>query len=259
MTWHTNHSTPSTSSQEQEAAFSLTSYLTTLQSERVKSKSTQEMSCSQDSETVSSPASPSGMTYATSTENRGEEQLIFSLEAFPAKTSVLRVKVQELAESVQAYGKNMRDSLKRYNLDLSLPKTHLCFALGDLELSSKTWPRWGIMLDGECSELGLSVRRTRETECGSWPTPTCQETEHPDAVLTSTGRRLSKDGKSSHSLNLADSVMRVGAPIQPKGQLNPSWVEWLMGWPIGYTDLKPLETDKFRNVQQWHSTFSQKD
>lgn len=32
------------------------------------------------------------------------------------------------------------------------------------------------------------------------------------------------------------------------GQLNPDWVEWLMGWPIGWTDLKPLETDKFR---QW--------
>ena len=30
------------------------------------------------------------------------------------------------------------------------------------------------------------------------------------------------------------------------GQLNPPWVEWLMGWPIGWTDLKPLETAKFQ-------------
>jgi hypothetical protein len=43
------------------------------------------------------------------------------------------------------------------------------------------------------------------------------------------------------------------------GQLNPSWVEWLMGWPIGWTDLKPLVTGKFRSVQPWHSLFSQKD
>jgi len=35
---------------------------------------------------------------------------------------------------------------------------------------------------------------------------------------------------------------------QPGGQLNPTWVEWLMGWPLGWTDLKPLEMDKFR---QW--------
>ena len=28
------------------------------------------------------------------------------------------------------------------------------------------------------------------------------------------------------------------------GQLNPTWVEWLMGWPLGWTELKPLEMDK---------------
>lgn len=32
------------------------------------------------------------------------------------------------------------------------------------------------------------------------------------------------------------------------GQLNPTWVEWLMGWPIGWTDLKPLGMDRF---QEW--------
>lgn len=29
------------------------------------------------------------------------------------------------------------------------------------------------------------------------------------------------------------------------GHLNPEWVEWLMGRPIGWTDLKPLAMDKF--------------
>jgi len=33
---------------------------------------------------------------------------------------------------------------------------------------------------------------------------------------------------------------------QVGGQLNPDWVEWLMGWPIGLTDLKPLAMDRFR-------------
>jgi hypothetical protein len=36
------------------------------------------------------------------------------------------------------------------------------------------------------------------------------------------------------------------------GRLNPQWVEWLMGWPIGHTDLKPSETVKFRSVEQLH-------
>ena len=34
------------------------------------------------------------------------------------------------------------------------------------------------------------------------------------------------------------------------GKLNPTWVEWLMGWPLGWTDLKPLEMDKCHCVQQ---------
>jgi len=34
------------------------------------------------------------------------------------------------------------------------------------------------------------------------------------------------------------------------GKLNPTWVEWLMGWPLGWTDLKPLEMDKSHSVPQ---------
>lgn len=36
------------------------------------------------------------------------------------------------------------------------------------------------------------------------------------------------------------------------GQLNPTWVEWLMGWPLGWTDLQPWATDKYRNAWQRH-------
>jgi hypothetical protein len=37
------------------------------------------------------------------------------------------------------------------------------------------------------------------------------------------------------------------------GALNPNWVEWLMGWPLGWTDLKPLETDRFQKWLDEHS------
>ena len=30
--------------------------------------------------------------------------------------------------------------------------------------------------------------------------------------------------------------------MEGSGSLNPTWVEWLMGYPIGWTDLKDSET-----------------
>lgn len=42
-----------------------------------------------------------------------------------------------------------------------------------------------------------------------YPTPTTQETEHPQAELTETGRRKTGNG-NSHSLNLADTIRTGG-------------------------------------------------
>jgi len=118
--------------------------------------------------------------------------------------------------------------------------------------------------------LGKSVWEAQGKIPPMWPTPTTQEVEHPDMTITETGRRLSKDGKSSHSLGLADSVKMWPTPTasswgnegsqqllekrvndgtitseQKKqmvrgngGKLNPNWVEWLMGFPPGWTDLE---------------------
>jgi hypothetical protein len=60
-----------------------------------------------------------------------------------------------------------------------------------------------------------------------------------------------KSGKSRENDRIDHAVMASDG-----GQLNPEWVEWLMGWPIGLTALKPLETDKFREWQQQHSICS---
>ena len=39
---------------------------------------------------------------------------------------------------------------------------------------------------------------------------------------------------------------------QAGGSLNPTWVEWLMGWPLGWTDLKPLETGRCLQWRRLH-------
>jgi site-specific DNA-cytosine methylase len=41
----------------------------------------------------------------------------------------------------------------------------------------------------------------------------------------------------------------------PGGALNPEWVEWLMGWPLGWTDLKPLAMGRFRQWWLQHGGF----
>ena len=50
--------------------------------------------------------------------------------------------------------------------------------------------------------------------------------------------KLATDGTISSEERTA---MRGG------GKLNPEWVEWLMGWPIGWTALDAQATEWFRN------------
>jgi len=38
--------------------------------------------------------------------------------------------------------------------------------------------------------------------------------------------------------------------------VNPVWGEWFMGFPTGWSDLKPLGTHKYREWLRWHGGFS---
>ena len=75
-----------------------------------------------------------------------------------------------------------------------------------------------------------------------YPTPKCQ-----DAGAALFDRQKDNLGEVVHG----------GIETLPTktARLNPNWVEWLMGWPIGWTDLKPLETDKFRSWLRQHLDF----
>ena len=66
----------------------------------------------------------------------------------------------------------------------------------------------------------LSMRVGEKEQAKSWPTPTTQEIEHDEMELTEKGRRLSKDGQTSHSVGLADSV-RLQPQTKPESQ--KSW------------------------------------
>lgn len=53
--------------------------------------------------------------------------------------------------------------------------------------------------------------------------------------------------------------VRLPTAVSPEGgngsKLNPTWVEWLMGWVPGWTSLEPLPIDDFRrweDEQNWN-------
>jgi DNA (cytosine-5)-methyltransferase 1 len=73
-----------------------------------------------------------------------------------------------------------------------------------------------------------------------WPTPVTR-----DYKDSGSQEALKRARDKRHSPGLA---LLVGA--EGGGQLNPTWTEWLMGWPLGWTELKPLEMDKSHCVQQ---------
>ena len=56
-----------------------------------------------------------------------------------------------------------------------------------------------------------------------------------------------KHGYGSLTMQVKDSPQAVSG-----GKLNPMWVEWLMGWTLGWTDLKPLAMDKSHCAQPQH-------
>jgi hypothetical protein len=234
---------------------------------------TQLAYCAPDRMTKFSRLSRFGMTYKPLTEDRGEELLTSYLADFHAKTSALQERGQESTESDPGCGHIWQELLARYDQDTSTWRTPQCSLLEDSIEFSGTWPRWGLMQDGVSYQQQTLVPHTKEIGSGSWPTPrSCSamaSTITPESAWaenrfpnleTVVGRRIwptptahnAKEG--AYPAELTRNTPTLAA--QAGGTLNPMWVEWLMGWPLGWTDLKPLETDKFRSWQQQHGICS---
>lgn len=105
-----------------------------------------------------------------------------------------------------------------------------------------------------------STPRTGGIDARLWPTPTAGQC---GMTATTSGRPLEKSTHLSAQVYLAEqtklwptatarcstgasqTATRQGGPdLQTSvgGQLNPTWVEWLMGFPLGWTDLQASET-----------------
>lgn len=142
--------------------------------------------------------------------------------------------------------------------------------------------------DGELAKLAKSAKDEREylamsdRACNSkrrrfWPTPTVCGNHNRKGASATSGDGLAtvvtqrtwptatatayKGWSPNHNRAMTDdrldySVERESfQPGQqtPPMRLNPEWVEWLMGWPIGHTGLKPLETGRYLEWLRQHS------
>jgi len=231
-----------------------------------------------DKPTEHSRLSRFGMTCAPLTGVHGEELLTWYLAGFPARTSALPEPEPESTEREADSGARWPGSLAKYDPDTCSWKTAQRSLLGDSEPSLVTWPRSGLMLDGQCWELPTLERRIGESESGYWPTPVAMDSGSGryNTSPGSTNKRPTlalmarknlwptatayKGWSPNH--NRANTDDRLDYTVEreafqpgqqtPPMRLNPEWVAWLMGWPIGHTSLKPLAMDKFREYERQH-------
>ena len=272
-----------------------------------------------DKPTEHSRLSRFGTTCERLTGNLGEELLTWYRAGFLAKTSASPGMEPESTEREADSGARWPGSLAKYDPDTCSWKTAQRSLLGDSEPSLVTWPRSGLMLDGQCWELQTLVPRTSEIASGYWPTPNTvgyrsdgellmlsrrlsdraeymamsdracnskRETFWPTPTVCGNNNRKGASATSGDGLatvaaqrtwptatataykgwsqnhNRADSDDRSDYTVEreafqpgqqtPPMRLSPDWTEWLMGWPIGHTDLKPLGMDRFREYERQH-------
>lgn len=212
-----------------------------------------------------------GLTCRVLTADRGAELLTSYLAGFPVRTSASPAAAPASTEHAVDFGATWPGSLAKFDPESCGWKTvQPCDHAGSDE-SSVTWPRSGMTVAGWCWELPMSKRRTSATAFGSLlPTPTA---ENYGSCQGGAGGRAGHKNRPSlftmakHALwptpttpagncvgrldewggSRSRAVMRTLVSAEELGgPLNPTWVEWLMGWPLGWTDLEPLATDKSR-------------
>jgi len=203
-----------------------------------------------DRTTAFSQPSLSGMTFEPLTDNRGEALLTWYLAASRAKTSAPPEPARESTVPGAVSGQKWRASFAKYIPDMSSWKTAQCSLLGDSDEFSETWPRWGSMRDGECWERTTPALIISETESGYWPTPQASDGMRARMKVESF-QKVHADARGGRSYLGRVLAHEFGLPQSAE------FTEWLMIWPEGWTDLRPLGTVRFREWLQQHSIYFQ--
>ena len=196
--------------------------------------------------------------------------------------SLIRSQESELAKLTNVIsGRTPGGSLAEYDRDSSCWKTCQASFLTDTPpLSSENFPRWGMTRAGRFYPLPMLALRTCASGGGAlqnvptpmvadakkhspaesggnsgknlvryslglmWPTP--QTTDYKGSVSKQKAKERSDHPRGKR----LPEEMTLRDDVDVGGKLNPTWVEWLMGWPLAWTALKPSATAKSRSQRR---------
>ena len=170
-------------------------------------------------------------------ESNGNEWNQLTLFAGDTRVSRSASQGQETAPTMPAiFGRDSQTLLGFYDPDTHCWKTSQGTLVSDSVTFLQTWPRAGITRNGIAYQLRPSAHRTCATDSSvslhgtMWPTPTA-------AAWAATGQRLLLQQHVNNG-TLTDEEKR-SLQSGNRGRTNPEFVEWLMGFPTGWTDCEP--------------------
>lgn len=131
---------------------------------------------------------------------------------------------------------------------------------GELKILSRT-------LSGHSEYIGMTKRACKSKREKYWPTPRANDAEKRGDFDVTNPRNGLPAAAKMFPTPTSHNHKETGAPSQQNrntvqlgdmvgGQLNPTWVAWLMGFPIGWASLKATETPKYHCKPQPHGDYS---
>jgi len=181
-----------------------------------------------------------GLKCPRLTVTRGRALLRSYLADFHARIFRQPEKAQASPEAAPASGKSLPGLLARFDRATSSWRTPQSSLLAGSTLFSRTWPRSGSMRSGACYRRPMLGPRTSGNGCGLWATPSATDGQRGGTITPRmTGQSLPQ---------MINTPEKWPTPLATDGshgessggQLNPDWVEWLMGWIIGWSSIEPL-------------------
>lgn len=176
----------------------------------------------------------SGMTLEPCAEVLSAQGLTSFMEVSLAKTLAVLDLERVWKESEADYFSRSLGSLAKYDQGSCSWRTYQRSLFEEQNELLESFVAYGMTVDGVFYPLPTWERPTEETGGFCWPTPKAMDGERGSLwAMADYNRRTSRKSLQSEVAESYRGKMQWG-----NGQLNPEFVEWLMGYPIGWTALK---------------------